>query len=321
MSDSQKFNLPGQQKLITDKEKIAQAAAGPDIHCPYCGTRNPAGSTKCSHCGGDLTGGTARAQGDVLGAFDTTAKPDVKCPYCGTMNPASTLKCSHCGAALQTPAAPVTATPAARKGGIGLLPIIVVGLVVIACAVIFILSTRTTDAVGVVHALAWQRTIAVMEQQPVRHQDWKDRVPAGATLGTCQQRVRSTQDQPAANAQKVCGTAYTKDQGNGTGKVVQDCRYNIMDNYCEYTANEWVRVNAVVAKGSDTSPQWPNLNLAANQQAGSRDETYEVTFDANGKVHVYTARNAQEFATFVVGSKWILKVNGLGNVTSVSPAK
>jgi DNA-directed RNA polymerase subunit RPC12/RpoP len=52
-----KFELPNHQVLITDEAAKAKAAAGADIHCPYCGTRNPAGTKTCSHCGGDLTEG------------------------------------------------------------------------------------------------------------------------------------------------------------------------------------------------------------------------------------------------------------------------
>jgi ribosomal protein L40E len=321
MSDSEKFNLPSQQKLITDKDALAKAEAGADIHCPWCGTRNVASATKCVHCGGDLTGGAARAKGAVLGAFDATAKPDVKCPYCGTMNPANALKCSKCGGALQTPPTPAPQTAAKPKSGVGLIPIIVVGLLVVACAVIFTLSVRTSDAVGVVQSFSWQRSITILEQRPVQHEDWRDKVPAGAKLGTCRQEVRRTQDDPAPNAQKVCGTAYTEDQGNGSGKVVQDCRYNVLDDYCAYTTNEWMRVDAVVTKGSDQNPQWPTLNLSSGQKAGSRSESYEVTFDAGGKTYRYSPDDAQEYAKYTTGSKWTLKVNGLGDVTSATSAK
>ena len=145
----------------------------------------------------------------------------------------------HCIEVLEmwwrTPDAPPAPTPQAAakpKSGIGLIPIIVIGLVIVACAAIFTLSVRTSDAVGTVQSLSWQRSITILEQRPVQHENWRDQVPSGAKLGACRQEVRRTQDEPAPNAQKLCGTAYTEDQGNGTGKVVQDCRYNVMDNYC-----------------------------------------------------------------------------------------
>ena len=70
-----------------------------------------------------------------------------------------------------------------------------------------------------------------------------------------------------------------------------------------------------VAKGSDANPQWPTPNLSAVQKAGSRSESYEVTFDASGKTYRYSPNDAQEYAQFTTGSKWTLKVNGLGDVT------
>jgi DNA-directed RNA polymerase subunit RPC12/RpoP len=321
MSDSQKFDLPSQQKLITDKDILSKAEAGPDIHCPYCGTRNPAGSTKCSHCGGDLTGAAVRTSGEVMGAFQSAPQPDIKCRYCGTMNPADAKKCKTCGSALVSPVAAAPAVKALASGGIGLIPIVVIGLLVVACISFFVLSARTSDAVGIVRSLTWQRSISILEQRPVTHENWRDKVPAGAKLGTCQQQVRRTQDQPAPNAQKVCGTPYTVNQGNGAGKVVEDCRYNIMDDYCEYTSAEWLRVDAVVAQGTDSNPHWPTPNLTAAQRTGNKDESYQVTFSAGDKTYTYTAHDATEFARFTPGSKWTLKVNGLGNVTSVSPAQ
>jgi ribosomal protein L40E len=321
MSDSQKFELPAEQKIITDKDALAKAQTGPDIACPYCGTRNVATATKCVHCGGDLTGAAARAKGDVLGAFSSAPQPDVKCRYCGTMNPASATKCKTCGSALAHEAALPAAQPAKAAGGIGILPIAIIAVIVVACLAFVLLSSRTSDSAGVVRALAWQRSIAVLEQRPVTKEDWKDKIPAGAKVGTCRQEVRRTQDEPAANAQKVCGTPYTLDEGNGQGKVVQDCRYNVLDDFCEYSTLQWVKVDAVVAKGADSNPTWPNPSLNASQRAGNRDEQYQVTFTAGDKTYTYDPRDAQEFAQFTVGSKWTLKINGLGGITSVAPAQ
>ena len=35
------FEQSAQDTLITDTAKIEAAKSGPDIHCPYCGTRTP----------------------------------------------------------------------------------------------------------------------------------------------------------------------------------------------------------------------------------------------------------------------------------------
>ncbi len=68
LDEQDQFELPEAQEFITDAEELKKAAAGPDIHCPYCETRNPAGSTVCKQCGGSLAEGQVRARGHVVGA-------------------------------------------------------------------------------------------------------------------------------------------------------------------------------------------------------------------------------------------------------------
>ncbi len=322
MSDSQKFQQAGRETLITDKDLLAKAEQGPDIHCPYCGTRNPAGTAKCTHCGGDLTGATAREHGEVLGALKSEPQPEVKCGFCGTMNPADAKRCRKCFSPLgSAPApAPAAATPAPSRK-IGILPIAVIAVLVVACIALFALMTRTSDTTGTVNAVSWQRSIDVLQPQPVSHQNWRDQIPSGAQIGACTREVRRTQDNPAPGAQKVCGTPYTIDQGNGLGKVVQDCRYNIPDDYCRYTTVEWVRVNAVVARGNDLKPVWPTVNTSSSQRAGSQTESYQVTFIAGDKTYTYSPRSAQEYARFTPGSHWTLQVNSLGGVNTVARAQ
>jgi hypothetical protein len=161
----------------------------------------------------------------------------------------------------------------------------------------------------------------VLAQRPVTREDWRDEIPSGAQVGQCRQEIRGQQDSPAPNSQKVCGTPYTLDTGTGVGEVVQDCFYNVYDDYCKYATLQWVVVDTVGVRGADTNPQWPTLRLAAGQQAGDRDEDYEVTFQANDRTYSYSPRDATEFGRFTPGSRWTLKVNALGSVTSVQPVQ
>ena len=55
-----KFEQAPEEKLITDEAKIAEAKAGPDIYCAYCGTRNPSTATACKQCTAPLAEGKAR---------------------------------------------------------------------------------------------------------------------------------------------------------------------------------------------------------------------------------------------------------------------
>ncbi len=319
MAEQGKFDLPAQQQLITDKDDLLKAQRGPDIQCQSCGTRNPADAKMCSQCGADLAAAPKRQTGNVLGAFSTAAAPDVKCPSCGEMNPASALKCKNCGSSLAQRKSDTTqprpAAPAAKGG-----KFIAIGLLA-AAVVLFLLLTRTTDTSASVQAVEWQRTIGLLEQRPVAHETWRDQILAGALIGACSQKVRSTQDNPAPNADKICGTPYTIDQGNGTGKVVQDCKYEVKDNWCAYTQQEWTVVDALVARGSDLDPAWPNLSLGLGQRDGDHTEAYTVTLAAENKQYYYFPTTAPDFTQFVIGSRWTLKVNGLGAVLSLMSAK
>src|SRR3989337_2565526 len=94
------FEQPAQERLIEDKAELARAKAGPDVHCPYCGARNPAGAKFCGACGGNLAQGQAREKGRVLGAFRSGPAPKVKCPACGTENLADAGRCTNRGSPL-----------------------------------------------------------------------------------------------------------------------------------------------------------------------------------------------------------------------------
>src|SRR5512134_1195914 len=60
------FELPAEQKLVTDKAALNAAKAAADIHCGFCGTRNPATAETCSQCGADLKEGKKRESGREL---------------------------------------------------------------------------------------------------------------------------------------------------------------------------------------------------------------------------------------------------------------
>jgi hypothetical protein len=316
------FELPAQQEIIKDEAKVKEASVGPDIACPYCGTRNAANATVCKQCGGDLKGAQAREAGGVLGAFDATKQPDIKCQTCGTMNPASALTSKSCGAKLQrpTPKPEPQAIVAPRSFN----PWLIVGIVafLLLCAVVsYFLFFRTSDSNGTVTGVNWQRTIAIMALVPVRDATWKDQLPADANVMSCELKSRGYSDSPQPNSEKVCGTPYVLDQGNGNGKVVQDCQYLVKDEYCSYTRMQWGVVDTVAARGTDLNPVWPALALQASQREGNRAEEYRVQFDANGERYTYTPSSLNEFTRYKPGSHWKLTVNGLGDIVQTEPAQ
>jgi ribosomal protein L40E len=319
------FEQPAGAKLITDKAGIAQAKAGPDVHCPYCEARNPVGAKFCGGCGGDLAGAKAREAGKVLGAFRPGAAAPVNCPSCGTANPASATKCSNCGASLAGRAAqtPAPTPPAAdgRKLPLGILGLGLLLLCGLAAVVLYLLTGRTRDLVGQVQSVTWTRSVAIEALGPVEHQAWRDEIPSGVQIGSCGLEYRLTQNQPAPNATEVCGTPYTVDTGTGAGQVVQDCAYDVYDEQCSYTVQEWTVVDTIDISGTDLYPTWPEIPYDSNRREGATEETYQVSFVAGDHNYTYEPASETEFQRFESGSSWTLQVNALGGVVQVEPAQ
>ena len=321
------FVPKAQAEFIEDEAKIQRAQAGPDIHCAYCGTRNPATATTCTQCGADLKEGTARASGQKLGEHRHEKAPDVICEFCGTANEANALKCSQCGAALANPAQPKPtsqtstqpATPAKRGTPVWLYGI---GAFLLLCLCGFIfLSMRTTEATGEVTSVQWTRSVAIEEFGPVDREGWYDEIPSSADVGSCSERVHHTQSNPAPGAEEVCGEPYTIDTGSGVGEVVQDCEYRVYEDWCSYTIDEWRQIREVSEQGNDFSPYWPDPSLSRDQRQGQRSENYRITFAGDGDSYNYSTGNFNEFQRYEIGSRWLLNVNTFGQVNSVEPLR
>ena len=313
-----KFEQAPEEKLVTDEAKVKEAAAAPDIYCAYCGTRNASTATNCKQCGAVLAEGKARQAGGVLGGLRTEPAPPVKCPSCGSENPAAARTCAKCGAPLGKTAPPAP-QPAARPRGC-LVPLLVIGaLILIALLAFVILGSRSQALVGQVSDVHWRRAIAVQVLAPVTRQGWRGELPANVEVGSCQQKVYKTQNDPAPGAREVCGTPYVVDKGTGYGKVVQDCQYEILKDWCDYRTMAWVAAAPIVLEGSDLVPRWPSANLAQDQRAAGQSENYTIVFTANDRQYEYTPRSEEEFRRFTPGSNWQLEVNGFGSVTGVSP--
>lgn len=322
------FEQAPDAKLITDAEKIALAKAGPDVHCPYCNARNPAGSKFCGACGGDQSAAKARASGGVVGAFSATTAPatPVVCPSCGTSNPGSASKCSNCGAQLAAPAAP---PPLAAKAGADAPKLSkktlaiggVVGAALLSlCVCIAILSGRTKGVTATVVGVEWTRSVAIEAIAPIDREGWWDEIPSDAQQGSCTQKYRYTSDQPEANSREVCGTPYTVDTGTGIGEVVQECVYEVSDDWCSYTEMGWTAVDTATLRGQDLYPAWPSVSLASDQRYGDQQESYSVVFNADGHTYTITPGSESEFRRYQPGSAWVLNVNTFGSVVSVEPA-
>jgi hypothetical protein len=310
--------------LLTEEADIRKIKAGPDVHCPYCHARNPADGEFCGACGGGLADAEARESGHIIGALRAERGLEKECPHCGTLNSVSSLECSGCGGSLPArreesgeKASPSTSSKGLPKlAGFGCLAIVLIG------AAIFLFSLLSKDEmIGIVQGVEWTHTVPILEQALTEQEDWFEQIPAEAEIIRCQEEVRGVSEEPVAGAIEVCGTPYTIDEGSGYGEVVQDCTYEVYDDYCVYTVLDWVIVDEVVVSDTDLNPYWPELSLDFDQQAGEGQSEYFVTFQTDEGIYRYTPDDALEFSEYWPGSSWVLEVNRLGGVLVIEPSR
>jgi hypothetical protein len=315
------FHQPPEAELLTDADEIERAKAGPDVHCPYCKARNPGDAEFCGACGGDLTDAEARESGKVLGAHRSGAALEIECPSCGTLNLATARECASCGDSLGEEKPP-TPAPKKREGAkpsrsLPVTILIGVGLLcLVAIIALGVLLGRTEEQSAVVQDTSWTRSVPIEMLTSVEREDWADEVPSDATILTCSEEVRTTLSEPAPNTVEVCGTPYTVDTGSGYGEVVQDCVYELYDEFCSYTAMDWVLFDTVSITGNDLSPVWPDYVLEENQRAGTGEEELVVIFLVGEETFSYDPDNVDKFEQFSPGSNWILEINTFGSVVS-----
>lgn len=288
------FGADEQQGMMTDAQKIAQAQKGADIHCPFCGTRNPVDAHTCSQCGGDLTGGAQRVSGTVIGGAVNPVQAGKNAPSVATQNPGS--------------------AKASKFRVWMLLPVGVIALAL--CALLGFLFLHTDKTSGTVQSVGWERVIPIEALRNVSGEDWRDALPEDAKILSCDLKYRTRQDSPAANATEVCSTELV-DKGNGAADVVETCSYDVYADYCKYTAQEWQQVDKTVAHGNDLQPSWPVAKLGAGEREGEHKATYTVQFQTEKGIKEYTT-DENSFSQFQIGSKWTLEINPLGAIVSVS---
>jgi len=310
-----KFELPSEQELVKDEAALSAAQAGADIHCGFCGARNPATAVTCSQCGGDLKEGKARQAGQVMQAPPPPPKV-IKCNNCGTENPGNASVCANCGAALpKTPATqPVVPKPLAgvtRPAGQNkpnwLLIGGILGFLAICCiilVVVFFIPSKSLEAT-VTHVY-WQTVVPVPELQAVRYNDRRGNPPSNAYDESCRTESRDVCEQK------------TIDRGNGYSEVVEEC-HTETEQYCSYTVDEWTTIQTYTLEGRDLRPVYESPSISSDQRTGDETEELTVTFSTEDGIETYSPETVSEFQQFTIGSTWTLKLNAVGNVMSVEP--
>lgn len=309
-----KFELPSEQKLVKDEAALSAAQAGADIHCGFCGARNPATAVTCSQCGGDLKEGKARQAGQVMQAPPPPPKV-IKCNNCGTENPGTNSTCMQCGAALPKtqvvpPVAPQplgrTVKPAAPKKPNWLLIGGILAFLAICCIAVIAMLIPSRSVEATVTDVYWQTVVPVQEFQPVRYNDRRGNPPSNAYDESCRTESRDVCEQK------------TIDRGNGYSEVVEEC-HTETDQYCSYTVDEWTTIQTYPLEGNDLRPVYASPNVSSDQRIGDETAEFTITLLTDDGLKTYSPETVTEFQQFTVGSTWTLKMNALGGIVSVEP--
>jgi len=310
------FELPAEQKIVSDEKEIQAAQAGADIHCAFCGTRNPATAKICSQCGADLTEGQARQTGREL--EPAKAQPGtVTCTNCSTLNPGTNTMCAKCGAPLPRAAAEPTvsgvggpAKPAhppasgGKKTNWLLLGGIGAALIICCVAVLALFVFPSSSVQGTVASVQWQTSVPLQEQREVHYSNEEGNPRAGAYDVSCRTDTRQVCEQK------------TIDRGNGYAEVVEEC-HDESTQYCSYDVMEWQTIQTYTLDGNDVFPVYADPNVSAGQRRGSESEELTVYFNTNQGQITYSPASVTEFRQYAVGSTWTLKLNALGGVLGV----
>jgi hypothetical protein len=199
------------------------------------------------------------------------------------------------------------------------LALIIVFIVLCCFAVVFVFFVlRTEETSGTVEQVYWERSIAIEAIVPVEYSAWEDQIPTDAEVIRCDVEVRSIESEPVIGADEVCGTPYSVDTGSGYAEVVQDCEYHVYDSYCTFSVLEWRPVNSADLSGYDFNPVWPEPIIDNEQRLGAHTESYTIFFDTENGDYSYSVNSFETFQQFNIGSEWILELNALGGVVSVS---
>lgn len=306
------FQRAADEKIIKD-EKVANAVrAGADIHCGFCGTRNPASAVTCSQCGGNLEEGMARQKGRVLQAAPPPPKA-IACSNCGFENAGTSRNCSQCGAPLprQETAPPPVQTqasapkPAQKKRPAWLIFGGIAAFLAVCCVAIVLLFMIPSQSVeGTVANVYWETSVPVQELRAVDYSNERGNPPSDAYNVSCR-----------TESEEVC-TERVEDTGTGFGEVVEECRTE-SEQYCSYTRDEWTTIQTYRLEGSDPFPVYSDPNIFSGQRLGSKTENLNVYFSTSSGQITYSPGSVSEFQQFRIGSVWTLKLNALGGVVSV----
>lgn len=292
---------PSLRYFPPEAEKIAvedHVFVGVDWVCERCDTPNGNAATHCVNCG-DAREGKEKDAGRV-------AEVDA-----GAQKGEHEKKKPAPPPAAPSPSTPRAARAASSLGCLGVPMLVIAGLVVV-CAGLICLLSRTSPTEVKVTGHEWSRQIAVEKLSATQESAWCDAMPRDATSVSRSRKQKGSHQVPDG---QTCKTV-NEDQGDGTFKTRQDCKTKYRDepvyaDWCTFTVERWKEVRTEKAGGRSLSPapSWPSVRVDGCKKLGctregQRTERYTVRLtDADGEAQSCDLPEPK-WRSMAVGSRW-----------------
>ena len=274
-------------------------------NCAACGTTGLLGKSqrRCPNCGSpqDEKKRYFPKPGEEVAVHGHRFEgADWSCGACTTPNGTAAAFCQNCGNPQEGNKSAVLQSDRILKEGAlidnkpkPLLPpkavrsklpiLIAAGLAVVGVVVAVLLLVKKDVTVDVMEHV-WTRSIGIERYDAVHESAWCDSLPMGAYNVSRSREQRSTRQ--IADGQE-CHDRQ-KDQGDGTFKVVNECKTKyksepVYDDKCRYDVDRWHNVRTETARGGLTQPvTWPPVRLAGHgsgrgaEREGKRPEAFTL---------------------------------------------
>lgn len=317
-----RFYLPEDAPVVEDAAQLAQAKAGVDWLCQFCGSSNSAAVTACTQCGAIRGTSPARETQDfALNAVPRSA---------------------------QAPPVEVSVSPPAKPFPLKKMLIgAAVGLAALIGLVTFLAWPRYRTVTPV--AFHWERAIDVEDYRTVSESGWS--VPAGGrvtsqrpeihhfdqVLDHYETRTRQVSEQVQTgtetyvSGQRDLGNGYFEDisstrpiyETRSRTEMYQEPIYRsvpVMATKYAYDIERWLKNRDARAAGDDQQPRWPDTKLKPKEREGPRRARYMVRFqDDRQKPHERQTSEA-EFLQFQKGVPYRALFDAFGSLKKVTPA-
>ena len=332
---------------VTDREKLAEAARGPDWHCDRCGMDSPTSATRCKSCG------DARTSEDAIRRTHDYAAGEA--PQNGKQAQehvrAQTLAQTRTRTAQRHNPQPLANQERHSSRASHALAALMIGLVVVVTALLgyhVFQALTPVPGTATIAVMEWDHRIRLEEIQPVEDSGWF--LPSGANLLSQERRIRDYEDvlvghekrtRPVTKSVVVGQSPYNcgiTDLGNGyaqTKTCYRDITKDVTttESYDEpiyekkpiygtwyvYTEDRWTLVDTLIHRGlAPNPPTWPILPALRADQRAQSSSTYTIKMMTPEGRSISKSVPFATYAGLAVGMEVPIETRRLGGSRVVS---